>query len=265
MTWICTRSLDLQSIVLLQIPIYLYSLLLADFTNDGYLRELSVHAQHYLIQDYLPAMESLYAAVNEVLNKLKAEAITVKKCCSVIKRITKHEWKEAVAVLFITMLKLFTKRPKERWCDSVQSVDGNKIEDILAVARCELCESVLDSINEVITNDGLVEKMTELRNLIEKSPEEGKGWRPSGIPEKDIIGHLRPIVNDYESDLIKLKQKLQEEVEVSISHPGSSYKLRNREILNKMFLNIIPYNDFWVLPTYFCKQLFSREHKTANN
>uniref|UniRef100_A0A1I8EGJ6 Uncharacterized protein n=1 Tax=Wuchereria bancrofti TaxID=6293 RepID=A0A1I8EGJ6_WUCBA len=117
--------------------------------------------------------ESLYAAVNEVLKKLVAEAIATEKCVKVIHRTTK------------------------------KTITPDKMEEILTTAKDQLQESVLNGVSQVIHNDEVLEGMIKLKNLIEESSKEDIGWRPSGIPSDDITGHLQPVMFNIEQNLKK--------------------------------------------------------------
>ncbi|EJW87596.1 hypothetical protein WUBG_01491 [Wuchereria bancrofti] len=108
--------------------------------------------------------ESLYAAVNEVLKKLVAEAIATEKCVK---------------------------------------ITPDKMEEILTTAKDQLQESVLNGVSQVIHNDEVLEGMIKLKNLIEESSKEDIGWRPSGIPSDDITGHLQPVMFNIEQNLKK--------------------------------------------------------------
>uniref|UniRef100_A0A8R1Y428 Uncharacterized protein n=1 Tax=Onchocerca volvulus TaxID=6282 RepID=A0A8R1Y428_ONCVO len=127
--------------------------------------------------------ESLYAAVNEVLKKLVAEAIAAEKCMKIVNRTTEKK------------------------------ITSEKMEEILVTAKEELQESVLEGVSQVIHNDEVLEGMVKLKNLIEESPKEIKGWRPSGIPSDDIIGHLQPVMTNIETNLLQLRKKLEAEIE----------------------------------------------------
>ncbi|KAM3722482.1 Polyamine-modulated factor [Dirofilaria immitis] len=127
--------------------------------------------------------ESLYAAVNEVLKKLVGEAIAAEKCVKIIDRTTKKK------------------------------IDSERMDEILATAKEELQESVLEGVSRVIHNDEVLEGMIKLKNLIEESPKEVKGWRPSGIPSNDITGHLQPVMTNIEKNLIQLRTKLEAEID----------------------------------------------------
>uniref|UniRef100_A0A0R3RFF0 Focal_AT domain-containing protein n=1 Tax=Elaeophora elaphi TaxID=1147741 RepID=A0A0R3RFF0_9BILA len=117
--------------------------------------------------------ESLYAAVNEVLKKLVAEAIVTEKCVKIVRRTTNKK------------------------------IAPDKMEEIVTAAKGELQESVLNGVSQVIHNDEVLEGMIKLKNLIEASQEGITGWRPSGIPSDDITGHLQPIMFNIEEDLTK--------------------------------------------------------------
>ncbi|VDK83702.1 unnamed protein product [Litomosoides sigmodontis] len=127
--------------------------------------------------------ESLYAAVNEVLKRLVAEAIAVDKCAKIVHKTTKKK------------------------------IASTKMEEILTTAKDELQESVLNGVSQVIHNDEVLEGMVNLKNLIEESPKDVKGWRPSGIPSDDISGHLQPVMFDIEENLIRLRCRLESELE----------------------------------------------------
>ncbi|EFO28462.2 hypothetical protein LOAG_00006 [Loa loa] len=127
--------------------------------------------------------ESLYAAVNEVLKKLVAEAIAAEKCVKIVHKTTKKK------------------------------IAPDKMKEILTTAKDELQESVLNGVSQVIHNDEVLEGMVKLKNLIEGSPKEVAGWRPSGIPSVDITGHLQPVMFDNENNLIRLRDRLEAEVE----------------------------------------------------
>ncbi|VDP22016.1 unnamed protein product [Onchocerca flexuosa] len=89
--------------------------------------------------------ESLYAAVNEVLKKLVAEAIAAEKCMKIVNRTTGKK------------------------------ITSEKMDEILVSAKEELQESVLEGVSQVIHNDEVLEGMVKLKNLIEGSPKEVKG------------------------------------------------------------------------------------------
>ncbi|VDK88942.1 unnamed protein product [Onchocerca ochengi] len=137
--------------------------------------------------------ESLYAAVNEVLKKLVAEAIAAEKCMKIVNRTTEKK------------------------------ITSEKMEEILVTAKEELQESVLEGVSQVIHNDEVLEGMVKLKNLIEETPKEikgmiptlSKGWRPSGIPSDDIIGHLQPVMTNVETNLLQLRKKLEAEIEAN--------------------------------------------------
>ncbi|CAG9536977.1 unnamed protein product [Cercopithifilaria johnstoni] len=127
--------------------------------------------------------ESLYAAVNEVLKKLVAEAIAAEKCIKIVHRTTKKK------------------------------IAPDRMEEILTIAKGELQESVLNAVSQVIHNDEVLEGMVKLKNLIEGSSKEVTGWRPSGIPSDDIAGHLQPVMFNIEENLIRLRFRLEAEIE----------------------------------------------------
>ncbi|KAL4003219.1 hypothetical protein ACH3XW_6710 [Acanthocheilonema viteae] len=127
--------------------------------------------------------ESLYAAVNEVLKKLVAEAIAAEKCMKIVHRTTKKK------------------------------IAPDKMEEILKTAKDELQESVLNGVSQVIHNDEVLEGMVKLKNLIKESSKGVTGWRPSGIPSDDITGHLQPVMFDIEENLIRLRCKLESEIQ----------------------------------------------------
>uniref|UniRef100_A0AAF5RUE6 Uncharacterized protein n=1 Tax=Wuchereria bancrofti TaxID=6293 RepID=A0AAF5RUE6_WUCBA len=141
--------------------------------------------------------ESLYAAVNEVLKKLVAEAIATEKCVKVIHRTTK------------------------------KTITPDKMEEILTTAKDQLQESVLNGVSQVIHNDEVLEGMIKLKNLIEESSKEDIGWRPSGIPSDDITGHLQPVMFNIEQNLVCLRDKLEAEIEASNILFAHAFKKRN--------------------------------------
>ncbi|MCP9257596.1 hypothetical protein DINM_000708 [Dirofilaria immitis] len=104
-------------------------------------------------------------------------------------------------------------------------IDSERMDEILATAKEELQESVLEGVSRVIHNDEVLEGMIKLKNLIEESPKEVKGtisvlpkarrWRPSGIPSNDITGHLQPVMTNIEKNLIQLRTKLEAEIDAS--------------------------------------------------
>ncbi|VBB26535.1 unnamed protein product [Acanthocheilonema viteae] len=139
--------------------------------------------------------ESLYAAVNEVLKKLVAEAIAAEKCMKIVHRTTKKK------------------------------IAPDKMEEILKTAKDELQESVLNGVSQVIHNDETCDLQYMLsshcfmcmliKRLSGSEANKEARWRPSGIPSDDITGHLQPVMFDIEENLIRLRCKLESEIQAN--------------------------------------------------